>query len=171
MGKNRYLRWLLSACTIVLTCANTSAADIRIGVVNPLKVLEGAPQAEAARKRLEQEFASRDQRLAGAQKVLKQKEDRLAKDGAVMSDSERQRIEREIISERRQLRRDQTDFREDLNLRRNEEFGKIQRQVVEAIQAMAREQKYDIVVGEGVIYADPRLDVTDEIVKRLKSSR
>ncbi|MGH8657237.1 MAG: OmpH family outer membrane protein, partial [Gammaproteobacteria bacterium] len=87
-----------------------AAAELRLGVVNPVKILEAAPQAAAARKRLEQEFASRDRQLVSAQKTLKQKEDRLAKDSAVMSESERQKLERDIISARRDLRRDQTDF-------------------------------------------------------------
>ncbi len=149
----------------------TGAAELRLGVVNPVKILESAPQAEAARKRLEQEFASRDRQLVSAQKALKQKEDQLAKDSAVMSDSERQKLERDIISARRDLRRDQTDFRDDLNLRRNEELGKLQRQVAETIRTVAKDQNFDVIVGEGVYYASERVDVTEEVVKRLKAQR
>ncbi|CAN5901784.1 OmpH family outer membrane protein [soil metagenome] len=144
------------------------AADLRIGVVNPIKVLEAAPQAEDARKRLEREFAPRDKNLVAAQRRAKQLEDRLAKDAPVMSDTERRKIERDIIGVKRDLKRDQDEFREDLNFRRNEEFGKIQRQVVEAIQILAKEQGFDVVLGEGVIYANERVDVTSKVVERLK---
>ena len=144
------------------------AADLRIGVVNPIKVLEAAPQAEEARKRLEREFAPRDRNLVAAQKKAKQLEDRLAKDAAVMSDIERRKIERDIIGVNRDLKRDRDEFREDLNLRRNEEFSKIQRQVVEAIQILAKEEGFDVIVGEGVIYANERVDVTSKVVARLK---
>ncbi|MGH8490220.1 MAG: OmpH family outer membrane protein [Gammaproteobacteria bacterium] len=144
------------------------AADLRIGVVNPIKVLEAAPQAEEARKRLEREFAPRDKNLVAAQNKAKQLEDRLAKDAPVMSDTERRKIERDIIGVKRDLKRDQDEFREDLNFRRNEEFGKIQRQVVEAIQILAKEEGFDVIVGEGVIYANERVDVTSKVVERLK---
>ncbi len=145
------------------------AEDYRIGVVNALKVLEQAPQAEEARKRLEEEFADRDRKLVATQKELKTKEDKLAQDGAIMSESERSRLERDIINARRDLKRDQDEFREDLNFRRNEEFGKIQRLVVEAIQSEGAAQKFDIILGEGVIYASGKVDITDKVVERLKS--
>ncbi|MGH8645044.1 MAG: OmpH family outer membrane protein [Gammaproteobacteria bacterium] len=168
-ANNKVLYSLLLGCIVYLPA--NAAAELRLGVVNPVKILESAPQAEAARKRLEQEFASRDRQLVSLQRTLKQKEDRLAKDGAVMSESERQKLERDIISARRDLRRDQTDFRDDLNLRRNEELGKLQRQVAETIRTVAKDQNFDVIVGEGVYYASERVDITDEVVKRLKAQR
>ncbi len=142
------------------------AAELRIGVVNPVKVLEAAPQAEEAKKRLEREFQPRDRSLVAAQKKVKELEDRLAKVGA--SESERRSLEREIISKKRDLKRDHDEFRDDLTLRRNEEFGKIQKQVVEAIQSLARDEGFDLIVGEGVIYASDKVDITGKVVSRLR---
>lgn len=88
-----------------------------------------------------------------------------------MSDSERRKLEKEVVNGKRDLRRDQEEFRDDLNFRRNEEFGKIQKQIVEAIQAVAKEENYDMVVGEGVVYASKRVDITDKIVERLKAGK
>lgn len=147
---------------------SSQAEDYRIGVVNALKVLEQAPQAEQARKKLEEEFAPRDRKLVAAQKELKTLEDKLAQDGAIMSEGERSNLERDIINKRRDLKRDQDEFREDLNFRRNEEFGKIQRLVVEAIQSAAAAEKYDIILGEGVIFASGKVDITDKVVEKLK---
>jgi outer membrane protein len=98
-------------------------------------------------------------------------EDRLAKEASTMSDSERRKLEKEVVNGKRDLRRDQEEFRDDLNFRRNEEFGKIQKQIVEAIQAVAKEGNYDMVVGEGVVYASKRVDITDKIVERLKAGK
>lgn len=168
-ANNKVLYSLLLGC-IIYSPAN-AVAELRLGVVNPVKILESAPQAEAARKRLEREFASRDRQLVSLQKTLKQKEDRLAKDSAVMGESERQKLERDIISARRALSRDQTDFRDDLNLRRNEELGKLQRQVAETIRTVAKDQNFDVIVGEGVYFASERVDITEEVVKRLKAQR
>ncbi len=147
------------------------AEEIRLGVVNPLRLLEASPQAEAARKALEKEFATRDRQLATAQQRIKQMEDRLTKEGATMGEGERRKLEKNIVNSKRDLRRDQDEFRDDLSFRRNEEFGKIQRQIVEAIQAVAREGGYDVVVGEGVLYASAKVDITDKVVERLKRGR
>ena len=144
------------------------AADYRIGVVNAVKVLESAPQAEAARQKLEKEFAPRDRQLVAAQKDLKKMEDHLAQDGAIMSQAERDKLQGEVINRRREIKRNQDEFRDDLNFRRNEEFGKIQRLVVDAIQAVAKEDKYDLIMGEGVIYASKRVDITQKVIDRLK---
>lgn len=146
--------------------ATEVAAELRIGVVNPVKVLEAAPQAGEAKKRLEREFQPRDRSLLAAQKKVKELEDRLAKAGA--SDSARRNLEREIISMKRDLKRDHDEFRDDLTLRRNEEFSKIQKQVVEAIQSLARDEGFDLVVGEGVIYASDKIDITSKVVSRLR---
>ena len=92
----------------------------------------------------------------------------MVKDGAIMSETERARLERDIVNKRRELKRDSDEFREDVNFRRNEEFGKIQRDIVEAIREVAKAQKYDLVLGEGVIYASPAVDITAAITKHLK---
>lgn len=143
---------------------------VRIGFVNAIKVLEAAPQAENARKALEREFSGRDKQLVEAQKAIKTMEDKLDKDGAIMSESERGKLERDIIAKRRDLKRDQDEFREDVNFRRNEEFGKIQREIVEAIQGVAKDKQFDLIVGEGVIFASPKVDITDSVIEKLKSS-
>ena len=153
---------------IFIICGDASAADYKIGVVNAVKVLEAAPQADVARKKLEKEFATRDRELVAAQKGLKGLEDRMVKDGAIMSETERSRLERDIVNKRRELKRDSDEFREDVNFRRNEEFGKIQRDIVEAIREVAKVEKYDLVLGEGVIYASKAVDLTETVIKYLK---
>lgn len=151
-----------------LASSNLAAADYKIGVVQAVRVLEAAPQAEAAKKKLEAEFAGKDKALVAKQKELKALEDRSAKDGAIMSESERARLERDLANIRRELKRDSDEFRDDVNFRRNEEFAKIQKQIVEAIQVIAAEQKYDLVMGEGVIFASKAVDITDLVIDRLK---
>lgn len=158
----------LSLIATFIVCTDALAADYKIGVVNAVRVLEAAPQADVARKKLEKEFATRDRELVAAQKSLKGLEDRMVKDGAIMSETERSRLERDIVNKRRELKRDQDEFREDVNFRRNEEFGKIQRDIVEAIREVAKAEKFDLVLGEGVIFASKAVDITENVVNHLK---
>ena len=162
-------RHLFIAATLALFAfGSATAADYKIGVVNAVRVLEAAPQSEVAKKKLEKEFGPRDKDLLNAQKELKSLEDRLEKDGAIMSESERSRVQRDILNQKRELKRGTEEFREDINFRRNEEFSKIQRMIVEAIQAVGKEQKFDLVLGEGVIFASDKIDLTNTVIERLK---
>jgi outer membrane protein len=95
-------------------------------------------------------------------------EDRLARDGATRAEAEARKLERDIVSKRRDLKRDQDEFREDVNLRRNEEFGKIQKEIVQSIQDVAKAEGYDLVLGEGVIYASDKTDITNAVLERLR---
>jgi outer membrane protein len=121
----------------------------------------------SAQKKLEREFAARDQDL---QKMAKQARDlqaQLDKDGVTMSDSERKNKERDLGNLNRELQRQGREFREDLNLRRNEELGQIQERARKAIQDIARAEKYDLIV-EQAVYFDPKIDITDRVMKSLK---
>lgn len=144
------------------------AQEVKIGAVNAVRILENSPQAEAARDKIQNEFAPRDRSLIEEQKKLKSLEDRLAKDGAIMSESERANLERQIVQMKRDLQRSQDEFRDDLNFRRNEEFGEIQKVILAAIQKVAKDLGYDIVLGEGVIYASKKVDISDQVIEYLK---
>jgi outer membrane protein len=145
-----------------------SAAELKIGFVNAAQVLEAAPQADAARKRLEKEFSPRDKKLVASQQAVHKLEEKLGRDGAIMSESERRKLERDILSQKRELKRAQEEFREDLNIRRNEAFDKLRRRVFEVINDIAKKEKYDLVVSDGVVYANARIDLTKTVVSRLK---
>lgn len=143
-------------------------ADASVAFVNSGRVLEQAPQAKAARERLQQEFAPRDSEIQTAQKTLKGLQEKLERDGAVMSAAERGKLEHEIVAQQRELKRSQSEFSEDLNLRRNEEFAKLQRETADAIVAIAKENGYDLVFEAGVVYASEKVDITDRVIGRLR---
>jgi outer membrane protein len=157
---------VLSAATVL--APPVFAEDYKIGAVNTIRLLEQSPQAENMRAQIEKEFAPKDRELVAAQKKLKDMEDRLAKDAAIMSETERRNLERDIINDRRELKRSQDEFREDLTFRRNEEMAKIQKEIIEAIQSVAKQNGFDIVLTEGVIYASPKVDITAMVVDALR---
>ena len=146
---------------------NTFADDYKIGVVNAVRILEASPQADKMRKKIEKEFAPRDRKLVASQKKLKELEDRLKKDSAIMSETERKKLERNIVSQRRDLKRSQDEFREDLTFKRNEEIAKIQKEIVAAINVIAKAGKFDIVMSEGVIFASPKVDISQAVIDHL----
>lgn len=159
---------LLLAAALALPLSVAQAADVKIGFVSIGKILSSAPQAEAASKRLEKEFAPRQKALVEAQKSLRKLEEKLNKDGAAMSESQRRNLEGDIRNQMRELNRTNGELREDFNMRRNEELGKFQKQVLEIINSVAKEEGFDLVVNDGAtLYVSPQVDVTDKVLSRL----
>ena len=155
--------WLLG---VVLLAGSASAAELKIGYVNAVKVIEEAPQGEAALKKLEAEFAPRDKKIVEMQNRLKQLEQDLEKNALLLKDTEHRSREFEIITLKRDLSRATQEFREDYNLRRNEELAALQKIVQKTIADIAKQENYDLIL-ESAVYAGPRADITDKILKRL----
>ena len=154
------------ALGLVAMAGLANAADYKIGYVNAVKVIEEAPQGEAALKKLEAEFAPRDKQIVDMQNRLKQLEQDLEKNALVLKENEHRSKEFEITALKRDLRRATQEFREDYNLRRNEELAALQKIVQKTIAEIAKQENYDLIL-ESAVYAGPRVDVTDKILKKL----
>ena len=134
------------------------------------EIMEKSPQADAARKSLEKEFSSRDKKLTSVRDEILKLEETLKKDGAIMSDSRRTELEKEILNKKREYNRQQDELREDFNIRRNEELGKLQKQMHEVIVNVAKSEKYDLVVTQPVLFASDRIDLTERVLQELKKT-
>ncbi len=150
---------------------SVAAQAAKVGFVNSAMLLDKAPQAEAARVQLEKEFSSRERELVENQKAAQAIEQKLAKDGATMSEAERTRQERELNRRMRELQRQQVEFRDDLNLRKNEELAKLQRTVFQVINDMAKNEGFDLILSDGVVFASPSVDITNKVLERLQSAK
>jgi len=146
-------------------------AEMKIGFVDLAKLSESAPQIKAAQSKIDAEFSSREQELINLQRKLGKQEEKLTKDGAVMSDSERSSLERDILSKRRDLKRSQDEFRDDLNIRKNEMLRQVNIEIGEIIENFARSENYDLIMAQGVMFASERVDITDLILKKLSAGR
>lgn len=166
-------RWTLLVLVVVIACIHAAPimADNKIGFVNAARVSAEAPQAEAARAKLEREFSPRDREIAEEQSDIRQLEERLSRDSAVMSEDEQRQLQREVVSRKRELRRVQEEFREDFNLRRNEELGRLQRRIVDTINQLARDNDFDLILSEGVIFASDKVDITEQVLERLQQDQ
>jgi outer membrane protein len=144
------------------------AAELKIGYVNAIKVMDKAPQVTKANQRLKDEFAPREQTLVSTRQKIRNMEERLVKNRAIMSGSAVRRLEREIREEKRGFLRQQEVFQEDYNQRRKEELDKIQKIISKVIQDLVRRESYDLILSEGVIWASESVDVTDKVLRRLR---
>jgi outer membrane protein len=142
-------------------------AEYKMGFVNGERLFREAAPAKRAQQKIEKEFAARDAEIQKLSKQVRDMQALLEKDGVTMSEGDRRGKERDLANMSRDLQRMQREFREDLNLRKNEELTAVQERANKVIQQIAIDEKFDLIIQEPVIYASPRIDITDRVVKAL----
>lgn len=163
---NRWWRVVL-CLSLTVTPFTLAWADLKIGYVNAVRVIEEAPQGVAALKKLETEFGQRDKELVALQNRIRQGEEELQKSAPTLKETERRTREREVLTLKRELKRATQEFREDYNQRRNEELAVLQQVVRKTILEIAKQDKYDLVLHEGTVYASDSIDITEKVLKKL----
>jgi outer membrane protein len=161
------MKKILCVGLLFLACImQAGAGDFRIGVVDTERILRESDQAVRAEKKIEREFASRDQEIKKLTKQSKDLQTSLEKDGSSMSDMVRRNKERELANLNLSLQTLQREFREDLNLRKNEELAVVLAHADKAIREIAEKEGYDVILQEAV-YRNPKVDITDRVLKFL----
>jgi outer membrane protein len=164
----RILVALLGALALAAAVtAHAAAIDYKIGFVNTERLFREAAPAKRAQQKLEKEFANRDAELQKIGKQVRDLQSALDRDGATMSETDRRNKERDLANGSRDLTRMQREFREDLNLRRNEELAAIQERANKVIQQIAEAEKFDLILQDPVVFASQRIDITDKVIKAL----
>ncbi|MDB5810372.1 MAG: ompH [Betaproteobacteria bacterium] len=150
--------------------SHAQAADLKIGFIDADRINRESVPAERATKKLEKEFAPREQDLRKMENQIKTLQGQLEKDGLTMSETDRRTKETELGRQTREFQRLQREFREDLNLRRNEELASLFERANRVIKQVAESEKYDLIVQEAV-YRSPRIDITDRVLKALSTEK
>jgi outer membrane protein len=162
---------LVSAIALFSVLAMPAAAqELKIGVVNVPLLMDRAPQARVAMEALEEEFQPRQREILAKQKEFEDLTAKVQRDVAVMGETERRNAEKDLRDMQREVTRLQTEFREDLNLRRNEELGKLQRALLQEVQSYAQSAGYDLVVGDGVLYASNAANITELVLQAMEAN-
>ena len=165
----RASRLIWPVFALLIVTGGPGFAQSRVGFVSLERILREAPAAQRAQKKIEQEFSKRDQELAKLAEQLKKAQETLERNAVTMPDSERQKREREFGDLSREFQRRQREFREDLNQKRNEELSVVLESANRAVRQIAETEKLDIVFqNEQVVWASPRIDITDKVIKALE---
>ena len=160
----------LLAAALIMPALPAFAADLKIGFVDAERIRRESGPAQKAQKKLEKEFAERDKELQKVAKQVKDLQSSLEKDAVTMSESDKRNKEGELARLNREFQRMQREFREDLNLRKNEELGGIIERADKAIKTIAEAEKFDLIVQEAV-FRSSRIDITDKVIKALSAEK
>jgi outer membrane protein len=166
--KTLALQWLSVAALLITATAPATAQELKIGYVNSERVMRESNPAKAAQAKLQTEFSKREKELDDSAAKLKVAADKLEKEAITLSESERNRRQRELVESDRDLQRKRREFQEDLNQRRNEELAGVIERANRVIRQIYESEKYDLVLQE-VIFAGARVDITEKVIKVLNA--
>ena len=164
MLMKRFLPILLMLFMVV--AAPATAQQLRVGYVDMKQVLDLAPQVLAGREKLDLEFRPRNEAIEFQERQVQDMDDRLQMSD--LSEDARIRMDRELREMRRNVNRQKEDLRDELSFRRTEEVQKLEGQINQAVQAIARDHGYDLILSSPVLYTDPSLDITQLILGQLR---
>lgn len=159
---------VLTAFLLGAVPAIAMADSAKIGYVDITYLIDKSPQAQDASSKLEKEFGPKQQGLQKKQQQYQQLQQKLQKDGLVMSDDKRQEMEQKLRELKREMQRSQQAFREELNIRRNDAFKDVREAVMQAVQNLAKDEGYDLIVGQGALYASDAVNLTQRVLDRMK---
>ena len=168
MTLNRFVRPFLVLLFLTVTqTASAQDSGYKIGFVNTARVLKEAPQARKVEERLKAIFEPREAQLKGERQEILALEDQLKMDSELSSNA-RRKLEREIRLKVSQLKFLEQEFREDQNLRRNEEIRNLQKVISNVLKKQGDDGKFDLILTEGVSYVSDQIDITAETIEMLK---
>jgi outer membrane protein len=147
-----------------------SVTAMKIGVVDVRQVLQKIPQMTEVNSQLEKQFKPRQDKIVEAQKSLKESEDKLNKEGAVMGDTQRSALQDKIIAERANTQAMISTFQQDLSNAQNRSMQKLLAQIAGVVNKIAKDDKYDLILqGENVPYVSDKLNVTERVIQEMKA--
>jgi outer membrane protein len=164
------IRLVLTVAIAATTLTAGAQESSRLGFVNTERILRESSAAKIAQTKLEQEFSKREKELQETASRLRQLGERLERDAAVMSESDRIKRQREVAELDKDFQRRQREFREDLNQRRNEELALVIERANRVIKQIAEQEKYDLVLQDAV-FASPRIDITEKVLRALNAAK
>jgi outer membrane protein len=161
------MKRLITLFALVSLTFVSFAEDLKIGIVDVNKILKDAPQTISANKKLEKEFSSRTEKLKAKIKTLEADGKKFQKESLTMSDEQRDKAEKSIQQRRIEIQRDERELREDMDLRRREEIGDLQEKINITIDKLAADEKFDLILYNGIAFASSKVDITNQIISAL----
>lgn len=158
------------ALPALVSAQNDDSRPLKIGYVNANEVVSNAPQGRIALAELTEKYSARESELHAMESRLRELEQQLTDpENSGLSDDELEDVRAEARSISRELERATADLNEDYNFDRNRRLQELQNLISGLILQMAREEGFDLIVQSPVVWASPRIDITDEILERLEA--
>ncbi len=168
--KKQINKYIVAALMMASVSCYVMADDLKVGYINTDKVFRESSMSIAAQNKLQLEFSKREKELVDLGNTLKTEADKFDKDAPTMSETQRGIRQRQLMDQDRELQRKRQEFQEDVKNRKNEEFKLVLDKANKVIKQMAETEKYDVLLQQ-VAFINPKLDVTDKVIKAMNAAK
>ncbi|MDN3923050.1 OmpH family outer membrane protein [Roseateles violae] len=168
--KSKLLKAVALAATMSMAAIAAQAQDIKIGYVNSERVLRESNLAKAAQAKLEAEFGKREKDLKDLEGRLRGAAEKLEKDAPTLAETERNRRQRDLIEQERDLQRKRREWQEDLTQRKQEELSAVVERANRIIKQIFDAEKYDLILQDAIHFS-PRVDITKKVIDALNAQK
>lgn len=168
------LKKICFALVVLMVSTSMAFAQGKYAIIDTRYILEKMPEYTAAQKQLDATAAAWQKEIdikqAGLDKMYKDYE---AEKVMLSEDLRKKREDQLFLKEKevRDLQRQRFGFEGDLFKKRQELVKPIQDRVYNAVQKIATQRGYDFVLdkseGITIIFADPKLDKSEDVLKEL----
>ena len=165
----RKLMLIAVLSSAALVAATGASAELKVGAVRGQDLVTQSPLFKSIQDKLKSEFEKRQKDFEGEAKKFEEDVAKFKKEDGLVSADQHAKTEKDLGSRQVDLNYKQRQLQEDAQNRQNELMQDLQKKVKEAINALAKEKGYDLIVLDPV-YATDAVDVTAEVLKKLASA-
>ncbi|MDD1783755.1 OmpH family outer membrane protein [Enterovibrio sp. ZSDZ35] len=149
--------------------AHAAEAAQKIGYVATGPLMAQLAKQSNVQEKLRVEFKDRIAKIERLEAKMKKDLDKLKRNGELMSDDERVKLQRGLQSMDAELKLEVTNLREDQQKRGAEEQRKLAERIQKAIESVAKKEGYNMVLDRQVVhYASPKDDISEKVLKAVK---
>ena len=173
-GYRPLLSIVLAALLALAFGAAAVAADLKIGVIEPQKVLDGTKSGKKIKDSLQEYVKSRQKIIDLEEEELKKMEEDLVKQSAVLSADAKKEKEETFRKRMVEYQRKVSQLNQEVQNKKKEVLDDFNKNLEQIVRVIADKEKLSLVVEKGdngagalVIYSHPSLDLTDRVIKEV----
>jgi outer membrane protein len=156
---------------MLLASSNVVAAEqYKIGFVSVEKILTEAPQIDAVNTAMLERFGGKKDELKALEKEIKTMQENYKRNELVMTEDKLNELKTKIIGKMQVFKQKEATLSQEVATMRNQELAVLQKAVRDIIQEIAKSDDYDLILSEGVVFADDSLEITSKVLDRMKES-
>ncbi len=154
--------------SVIAMASVAQAEEAKLGYVNVQYVMTKSPQRVAITEKLKSEFKEQEEAIKGLVSEYQKLQEKFKKDGTTMSEQERIDLNRKGQELETQIKLKRNALQEDMQRRSQDEQRVLAQSIMKEVATFAEKNGYKMIVNsDALLWADPSLDVSDQILAKL----
>lgn len=148
----------------------------KIGLLNVIKAISECAEGKLALGEFEKKVTAKREELEKKNNEIQELQKQLQSQARTLNDESQAALRKSIDAKTTELQRAQDDAQKEFGQMQNEILGRIGNRVGPLVQQYAKENNFTLIVDSSnqnsqVIYYDPAIDITEDIIKRADAAQ